>query len=172
MTLLTQKPRGLHARRDDIVMSDRFLKIAPAIAANEQTISARIVRSSNPKNIGKIISSPAFYELYLINESAFDVARIDLTRSTFRGEGDKPVELKRFTTNLGELKRERALLIEQLDVEGLDSVIRYDLEMRFTDRFRQKATFQISKTSIFPESSYRYFPVLNTKAHVFSLKAA
>jgi hypothetical protein len=172
MTVLAQKPRGFHARRDDVAMSDPFLKMVPAIAANEQTISARIVRSSNPNNIGKMIISPAFYELYLVNESEFDVARIDLARSTFRGEGDSPIELKRFTTKFGELKRGRALLIEQLDVEGLDSVIRYDLEMRFTDKSRQKATFQISKATVFLEGAYRYFPALNTEAHAFSLKAA
>jgi hypothetical protein len=172
MTVLAQKPRGFNARRDDVAMSDRFLKIVPAIAANEQTISARVVRSSNPNNIGKIISSPAFYELYLINESEFELTRVDLTRSTFRGEGDNPIELKRFTTNLGLLKCGRALLIEQLDVEGLDSVIRYDLEMRFIDRTRHKATFQVSKATVFVESAYRYFSTLNTEAHAFSLKAA
>ena len=101
MIVLAQKPRGFYARRDDVAMSDRVLKIVPAIAANEQTISARVVRSSNPNNIGKIIISPAFYELYLINESEFELARVDLTRSTFRGEGDNPIELKRFTTNFG-----------------------------------------------------------------------
>jgi hypothetical protein len=153
-------------------MSDRFLKIVPAIAANEQTISARIVRSSNPNNIGKMISSPAFYELYLINESGFDVARIDLTSSALREEGGNHIELKRFTTKLGELKRGQALLIEQLDFDGLDSVIRYDLEMSFAHSFRQNATFQISTSTVFIESAYRYFSALDTAAHAFSLKAA
>jgi hypothetical protein len=164
--------RAARILRDDVAMSDRFLKIVPAIAANEQTISARIVRSSDPNNIGKMISSPAFYELYLINESGLDVPSIDLISSAYRGEGDSRIELKRFATRLGEIKRGRALLIEQLDVDGLDSVIRYDLEIRFTHRFRQKATFQISRATVFLESAYRYFSALDTAAHAFSLKAA
>src|SRR5215472_18174094 len=111
MTALAQNLRGFHARHDDAAMSDRLLKIVPAIAANEQTISAKIVRSSNPNNLGKMISIPAFHELYLTNEGGFDVARIDLTRSIFREEQDKGIEPKRLAIKLGELKRGRALLI-------------------------------------------------------------
>jgi len=142
------------------------------MAPHEQRITARIVASGNPDNVGKVISRPAFYELFLINESDHDLASVVLTAASCGGEGGRSVALRRSAVRLGELKRGRASLLEQLDIEGIDVVFRYGLKLRFVDGCSVTAALRLASATALRDGEYRYFRALKTTAASFSLQAA
>jgi hypothetical protein len=153
-------------------MSDRLSLVVPAIAANEQTITSRITHSRNSENVGKALSRPAFYELYLVNESKSGISRVDLISARITAKDGNSVASRRFTTTLGEIKCGNALLLEQLDLDALDFMINYDLKLLFTDGFRQRAAFSFTKEKVLFGSNYRYFGSLESEAHGLSLESA
>jgi len=64
-------------------MNDRLEKIFAAVVPGQAEVVGRVVRTSNPADVGKTISGPKIYRLYLVNEGELDIASIGLYSGGF-----------------------------------------------------------------------------------------
>ena len=151
-------------------MNDRLEKIFAAIVPGQAEIVSRVVRSSNPADVGKTISGPKIYRLYLVNEGELNIASIGLYSGGFASEDDEVVELERSNELHGAVDSNSALLLRELPFGMLDFVLWYYVKLTFADDTQLIAKFDIPKDYGLREQNRRFITALAEDAYVFEVK--
>ena len=150
-------------------MDDRLSKIFAAVVPGEEQILARVVASSDPDQVGKTTRGPEFYQLYLVNESNYDITKFRLRAGGFAHVDEDPFDLGCSLIEFGALKRNAASSLEKLHAGLLDFVLTYELQLTFSDGGQLEAWFDIGKAYALREEIFHFCSVLNQKAYRFSL---
>lgn len=152
-------------------MDDRLSKISAAVVPSPDHAELHIADSSDPATIGTTIDGgPRFYELFLVNEGADDVARMTVRAGGFASDDDEVVRLDEATVVFEAVKAGGVQRLERLDPGILDFMLWYRLDLQFADGTHLAASFEIPKTYGFRAENYRFCPALDKKAYMFGLK--
>lgn len=151
-------------------MNDRLEKIFAAVVPGQAEVVGRVVRTSNPADVGKTISGPKIYRLYLVNEGELDIASIGLYSGGFASEDDEVVELEKSNELYGAVHSNSVFLLRELPFGMLDFVLWYYVKLTFADDTQLIAKFEIPKAYGLRKQNRRFITALAEDAYVFELK--
>src|SRR5437762_9333827 len=114
-------------------MNDRLKKIFAAVVPGQAEVVGRVVHARNPADLGKTISGPKMYRLYLVNEGELDVTSIGLYSGGFASDDEQIVELERSNELHGPVRFNSALLLRELRFGMLDFVLWYYVKLTFAE---------------------------------------
>src|SRR5207248_188242 len=115
-------------------MNDTLEKIFAAVVPGESEVVGRVVHASDPAEVGKTITGPRFYRLFLVNQGELDIRSVAVYSGGFATEDeDSVVELERSQQLHGAAAAHSALLLQELHFGLLDFVLWYYLKMIFAD---------------------------------------
>jgi hypothetical protein len=151
-------------------MDDRLEKIFAAVVPGESEVVGRVVHASDPAEVGKAITGPRLYRLFLVNEGELDIRSVAVYSGGFATEDDSVVELERSEQLHGAAAAHSALLLQELHFGLLDFVLWYYLKMTFADESQLIAKFDIPKAYGLRDANRRLVPELKEHAYIFELK--
>ena len=122
--------------------------------------------------IGFIIDwKKMYYEINLVNPTDRKISSVLAYTGAFCGDTDGLIETSRVTREKGEILSNSSILLEKSDVDGLEFVIWFHLDIYFEGEEKPlKVWFNIPKNGWNYKDNEEMLPVLNKKGQIIELK--
>ena len=151
-------------------MDNRLEQVFCAVVPSDDQIKLKVTEEKNagPGSLSEILADRSFpksYEVFLVNESDYDISGVDMETGGFEGG----IQLNVVRRKLGPIKRGETLSIEELDFEMLDFVVWYVLKFSFSDGTQINAQFTIHKGYSLTQDRYRSCSASGKRAYLFVL---
>jgi len=151
-------------------MDNRLQQVFCAVVPSDDQIKLKVTEEKNagPKYLSEILADRSFpksYEVFLVNESDYDISGVDTETGGFEGG----IQLNVGEKKTGPIRRVEILPIEELDFEMLDFVVWYVLKFSFSDGTQINAQFTIHKGYSLTQDRYRSCSALGKHGYFFVL---
>lgn len=127
------------------------------------------VDSNNPKNIGTYLEADKYFDLFLVNNSDYDICKIEMVAGGFASADEDLIELNNKTRDFENFWAKSIIKIEELNTSLLDFVLWNKMKICFNDNVYINAKFTIFKAYDLKKEVYVDIPILNQKAYKFEI---
>lgn len=145
-----------------------YLCLAPT--GEKQGMVITDAKGKFESRIGERFEIDASYNLYLVNNSEYDIGKVGILTGAFATVDDDLEELPNYYQEKGKVKSKSAIILEKIDYGLLDFVVWYQIKLDFANGESINLFLNINKGYALKDEIFMDIPVINKKAYNFSFK--